>query len=765
MAANVVVNLTVRGFKNAVGGFRDLDEKTRASGNRFVEFGDKVTGAGVAMTKWATGAAAAATTALVAITTKTVNYTSELQNMARVSNVSVETFQRQAFAAKTVGIENEKLADIFKDVTDRVGDFMTTGGGPMADFFETVAPKVGITAEAFKDLSGPQALQLFVSTMEAAGLSQQEMTFHMEAMASDATLLIPLLADNGAEMKNLGDQAERAGLILSTDMIGSVSDANPELIKMKEALRITGIQIGAELLPVMLKLSQFVLDKVIPVLRFVGNVIGILVEAIGDAPPPIQKAAKLIGLALGVGGPILIAVGAMSKAFGLLLASTGPVGLFIAAAGIAVAAWITWGDEIKRILNVTGQFWGGIFFDMVTAVKDAHQAAVDKTVQAMEAISSAIETSATFFTDIFQGAVNTVSDLIQGVVDLWQGAIDSITSILETGKEAITGVAGGIADGVTGAFEAMQNVLVGNSIIPDTVSAIQAEWEKLQAALNKTTGEIVQATTDEFVDLEEAVTKSAETMRDNVETATTEMAEAAGETTTGMKEVVSGAACEMETNVMECVDKMDTGMRDVFGGLEIDIPPFMQSIGDKIGDIVGGWDWTAPGITIPIDFSIGGLLGGTINIGGGGSDSGGGGGGGGIIIGVGGGNEGGGGIGGGLGGPIGGGGGFGIPGVGGQGWNPIEAIAEWLGDWWQSLPEEILDALGLANGGSFVTSQEQLIRVGEGGKSERVTVTPTGRRGASGEGVTIIFQGNTILDDISMNQLENRIADVVRRSM
>lgn len=62
---------------------------------------------------------------------------------------------------------------------------------PLRDFFEKVAPRVGVTADQFARLSGPEALQLYVDTLERAGLSQQEMTFYLEAMASDATRAFP----------------------------------------------------------------------------------------------------------------------------------------------------------------------------------------------------------------------------------------------------------------------------------------------------------------------------------------------------------------------------------------------------------------------------------------------------------------------------------------------------------------------------------------------------------------------------------------------
>ena len=131
--------------------------------------------------------------ALAGATRSMANYVTEMENAAKIAGESSEDFQRFAFATKKVGIEQDKAADILKDVSDKVGDFLATGAGPMADFFENIAPKVGVTADQFRGLSGKQALQLYVSSLEKANISQNEMTFYMEAIASDATALIPLL--------------------------------------------------------------------------------------------------------------------------------------------------------------------------------------------------------------------------------------------------------------------------------------------------------------------------------------------------------------------------------------------------------------------------------------------------------------------------------------------------------------------------------------------------------------------------------------------
>lgn len=162
----------------------------------------------------AVGTAIAGGMTLIAAQVKrTIDSVRSIEKAAQVANTGVEEFQRLAYAARTVGIESEKLSDIYKDVNDRIGDFWATGGGPMADFFENIAPKVGITAEAFRNLSGPQALQLYYDTLVKAGASQQDLTFYLEAMASDVTALIPLLRNGGAGFKELGDEATRLGIV------------------------------------------------------------------------------------------------------------------------------------------------------------------------------------------------------------------------------------------------------------------------------------------------------------------------------------------------------------------------------------------------------------------------------------------------------------------------------------------------------------------------------------------------------------------------
>ena len=173
----------------------------------------------------------------------------QIDQLSRLSATSAANFQAQAYAAQQFGISNEKLADIFKDVQDKVGDFMQNGAGPLADFFKNIAPQVGVTADQFRNLGGPDALQLYVSSLEKANLSQNEMTFYLEAIASDSALLLPLLQNNGQAMKDLGDEAQRLGAILSDETIQANKEFAAQMDRLNALATSLSRSIGSALIP------------------------------------------------------------------------------------------------------------------------------------------------------------------------------------------------------------------------------------------------------------------------------------------------------------------------------------------------------------------------------------------------------------------------------------------------------------------------------------------------------------------------------------
>ncbi|MDW5376843.1 hypothetical protein R6258_07900 [Halomonas sp. HP20-15] len=283
-------------------------------------------------------AAAAAGAGVLAYSNMAAQSARELKNQAQIANTTVEEMQRMGYACATVGVQQEKLGDILKDVNDRVGDFMNTGGGEMADFFEKIAPKVGITAEQFRNLSGPQALQLYFDGLQKANLSQAELTFYMESISDEATALIPLLRNGGAGFAELGAEADALGIVLTDVQANALTDFAHDFD------RVTGIMKGsadvavAELAPAMSELA----DELVGVAEaWRSGEYGSQIEVLSTAATVAGGAATAYAAYRGAVAAAAVAQWAFNAA-----ASANPIGALITVLGAAGGALYAYREEL-----------------------------------------------------------------------------------------------------------------------------------------------------------------------------------------------------------------------------------------------------------------------------------------------------------------------------------------------------------------------------------------------------------------------------------
>ena len=207
-----------------------------------------------------------------------LNMATEIGNLSRLSGVATDEFQILAATSAQFGISQEKLADILKDVNDKFGDFTEAGSGPLKDFFEYIAPKVGLTADAFADLSSDQKLGAYVSALEKANVSQSEMTFYMEGIASDSTALVAAFKNNGAAIDEMRQKADQLGFVLDEDLIANAAEAKGELALMAKV-------ISANLSQVLVDLAPILVGAATAVAQFVTNIVA-AIEAVQEFVNP-----------------------------------------------------------------------------------------------------------------------------------------------------------------------------------------------------------------------------------------------------------------------------------------------------------------------------------------------------------------------------------------------------------------------------------------------------------------------------------------------
>lgn len=186
----------------------------------------------------------------------------EIERMANVAQVSVERIQALAYATEQYGVSGDKLADILKDVNDKLGDFKETGGGEFKDFMENIAPTVGLTIDQLQRMAGPEALVAIKEAMDAANVPMKSQIFYLESIADDTTALLPLLEDKGKRLYELTQRYEDMNIAMSRIDINEFKYMDQQIgdmeKRMEKAFRDLARQVTYSLMPTLEDVNEFV---------------------------------------------------------------------------------------------------------------------------------------------------------------------------------------------------------------------------------------------------------------------------------------------------------------------------------------------------------------------------------------------------------------------------------------------------------------------------------------------------------------------------
>ncbi len=245
----------------------------------------------------------AATVATIAMVRSSAEARRETEQLARLVGISADKFNALAFATNQYGIDAGRIADISKDVSEKVSEFAAAGTGTFQDYADVMKltkEQAASTALEFENLSGDKVLGLMVKRMEEAGVSGGRISFALESMGNDATKLIPLLSNNASELTRLtqGFNALNAELSIT-------SEQNKELIRLTETFDLmTGTAtsattaISASLAPAVSDLIKLIAEGIPPATVAITDFINSLKSA--DDINSIESVTRQIEILKGV---------------------------------------------------------------------------------------------------------------------------------------------------------------------------------------------------------------------------------------------------------------------------------------------------------------------------------------------------------------------------------------------------------------------------------------------------------------------------------
>lgn len=269
----------IKAIQATEGALEKLEKQTKQNEKAQKDLGDESGGLSSKMGGVLAAGAAAATAAIAGLaSTLRFEAITEIKKTADFLNMSTEALSTWTYAAKSVGLEADKVGDIFKDVQDKIGDFVATGGGEAKDIFDNL----GLSVKDLKNLKPDEQLIKIAEGLEKVGTNGEKI-FYMESLADEASRLLPLLENGAAGLKKMQREAELLGVALTDVEVEQVAMASTEFGRLGTAAEGFANQLTIQLSGAFANSSKGLMDFLEDMggmKKVVANVIEFSVDAI-----------------------------------------------------------------------------------------------------------------------------------------------------------------------------------------------------------------------------------------------------------------------------------------------------------------------------------------------------------------------------------------------------------------------------------------------------------------------------------------------------
>lgn len=232
----------------------DLGNEAEKVDGRFLSFRKNLSSGIITFGKWAAAATAAGAALTVGALTRFTSSQAELARQTLASadafGISAEKLQEWQYASDRVGISGEKTADIMKDVAEKIGDAFLTGGGEAAD----VIQGLNLDIEQLVRLRPDE--QILAISERLNGLPKPAQIQILESLASDASLLLPLLENNAAKLRELSQEAQQRNAIFTVDELKKLAEVDSGFKRILAAVKGFGNELVVKLAPAFKDLAE-----------------------------------------------------------------------------------------------------------------------------------------------------------------------------------------------------------------------------------------------------------------------------------------------------------------------------------------------------------------------------------------------------------------------------------------------------------------------------------------------------------------------------
>ena len=231
----------------------------------------------------------------------------ELNTLSKITGLTTEELQKFDYASNLIDVSQDKLRDALKDLSKNMYD-ASQGTGEAKEAFTSLG--FSVTDGAGKLKTSGQAFYDIIDRLKEVKNETERNALAMKIFGESAVELAPLIKAGSQVLKDYGDDAERAGLIMSQETLDGANKFNDALDTLKSTLTAVGAAIGAELAE---KLTALV-EKLTPLITAVAALVGI----IAGIPAPVLYVITIVITLIATFAKVSSAVTTVSGIFGAM---------------------------------------------------------------------------------------------------------------------------------------------------------------------------------------------------------------------------------------------------------------------------------------------------------------------------------------------------------------------------------------------------------------------------------------------------------------
>ena len=242
-----------------VGGFvagMDKAERSSAKWRRQIENDAKAAGSAILSVGTVAAGAAVATASAGIVLLKTMsNQVIETDRWAKSLKLSTQELLAWQFAAEKAGVSGDQMADIFKDIGDKIGDAVLNKSGEAVDALNAL----GLSALKLSKITPDKQLLAIGEALSKIGTNAEKTTI-LESIGNDLSKLLPLFDNNNQKLQQFIQLAKDYGVAPSPESIDDLVKVNNLFQDMEAQASGLKMEIAAGLAKVDLSPLQNGLD-------------------------------------------------------------------------------------------------------------------------------------------------------------------------------------------------------------------------------------------------------------------------------------------------------------------------------------------------------------------------------------------------------------------------------------------------------------------------------------------------------------------------